>query len=44
MVNGDKCVFLGPDGDGMVKVVTAYVSKTKAAVFSRQAAIENKEV
>ena len=43
VVLGDKCVFLGSDGDG-VKIVTAYVSKTKAAVFSRLTAIENKEV
>ena len=43
VVNGDKCVFLGKDGDG-VKIVTAYVSKSKAAVFARRAAIENKEV
>lgn len=43
VVNGDKCVFLGKDGDG-VKIITAYVSKSKAAVFARRAAIENKEV
>ena len=43
VVQGDKCVFLGPDGDG-VKIITAYVSKTKAAVFSRLTAIENKEM
>ena len=43
VVLGDKCVFLGSDGDG-VKIVTAYVSKAKAAVFSRLTAIENKEV
>ncbi len=43
VVQGDKCVFLGSDGDG-VKIITAYVSKTKAAVFSRLTAIENKEM
>ena len=43
VVNGDKCVFLGKDGDG-VKIITAYVSKTKAAVFSRRVALENEEM
>ena len=43
VVNGDKCVFLGKDGDG-VKIITAYVSKSKAAIFARRAAIENKGV
>lgn len=43
VVNGDKCVFLGKDGDG-VKIITAYVSSAKAAAFKRRTAIENKEV
>ena len=43
VVHGDKCVFLGSDGDG-VKIITAYVSKSKAAVFAGRVAIENKEV
>lgn len=43
VVLGDKCVFLGSDGDG-VKIITAYVSKSKAAVFAGRVAIENKEV
>lgn len=41
-VNGDKMVFLGRDGAG-VRIVTAYASKTKAAVFTGRAAIENRE-
>lgn len=43
VVLGDKCVFLGSDGDG-VKIITAYVSKSKAAVFAGRVAIENKEM
>ena len=43
VVHGDKCVFLGSDGDG-VKIITAYISKSKAAVFAGRVAIENKEV
>lgn len=42
VVLGDQCVFLGSDGDG-VKIITAYISKTKAAVFARRAAIENRQ-
>ena len=44
VVNGDKCVFLGKDGDDGAKIITAYVSKTKAAVFSRRVALENEEM
>ena len=44
VVNGDKCVFLGKDGEDGVKIITAYVSKTKAAVFSRRVALENEEM
>jgi hypothetical protein len=43
VVDGDKCVFLGRDGDG-VKIITAYADKAKAAAISRQTAIENSEV
>ena len=39
---GDKFVFLSKDGDG-VRVDSAYVSKSKAAVFARRTAIENSE-
>ena len=39
---GDKFVFLSKDGEG-VRVDSAYVSKSKAAVFARRAAIENSE-
>jgi len=42
VVNGDKCVFLGNDGDG-VKIISAYASSTKAAVFKGRVALENEE-
>ena len=36
--------FLGKDGDDGVKIITAYASNTKAAVFKGRVALENEEV
>lgn len=43
VVEGDKCVALGKDGNKGAKIVTAYVSKGKSAYFRRMGGqIENR--
>ncbi|MGN0855654.1 MAG: hypothetical protein ACI4R9_09085 [Kiritimatiellia bacterium] len=42
VVNGNKCVFLSDDGDG-VKIDSAYVSESKARAFLGRKALENEE-